>query len=129
MENNDNENKSTTYTVVDFSSDKKSSKNTHFGKNILLPFCSGILGASLVMAICFGIPEVNKLITDNGVNTSHIKNSNTSYSDKLTEVSLTNLSDTGISVANKVRPSIVLCKFYFLKRWYCKSRRFWNYYK
>ncbi len=107
MENNDNENKSTTYTVVDFSSDKKSSKNTHFGKNILLPFCSGILGASLVMAICFGIPEVNKLITDNGVNTSHIKNSNTSYSDKLTEVSLTNLSDTGISVANKVRPSIV----------------------
>lgn len=107
MENNDNENKSTTYTVVDFSSDKKSSKNTHFGKNILLPFCSGILGASLVMAICFGIPEVNKLITDNGVNTSHIKNNNTSYSDKLTEVSLTNLSDTGISVANKVRPSIV----------------------
>lgn len=107
MENNDNENKSTTYTVVDFSSDKKSSKNTHFGKNILLPFCSGILGASLVMAICFGIPEVNKLITDNGVSTSHIKNNNTSYSDKLTEVSLTNLSDTGISVANKVRPSIV----------------------
>lgn len=108
MENNDNENKSTTYTVVDFSSDKKSSKNTHFGKNILLPFCSGILGASLVMAICFGIPEVNKLITNNnGVNTSHIRNDNSSYSDKLTEVSLANLSDTGISVANKVRPSIV----------------------
>lgn len=107
MENNDNENKSTTYTVVDFSSDKKRSKNTHWGKNILLPFCSGILGAFSVMAICLGIPEVNKMITNDGINTSHIRNDNTSYSDKLTEVSLSSLSDTGISVANKVRPSIV----------------------
>lgn len=108
MENNDNENKSTTYTVVDFSSDKKNNKKTHFGKNIILPFCSGILGASLVMAICFGVPEINKMLTNNNlINTSYSRNDNTSYSDKLTEVSLSNYSDTGISVANKVRPSIV----------------------
>lgn len=108
MENNDNENKSTKYTVVDFSSDKKNTKNSHFGKNILLPFCSGILGATLVIATCFGIPEINQIIAKNGsTNTSSIKNNSTSYSDKLTEVSLANLSDTGISVANKVRPSIV----------------------
>lgn len=108
MENNDNENKSTTYTVVDFSSDKKNTKKRSFGKNILLPFCSGVLGASLVMAICFGIPEVNKFITNNNSNNiSSSKSNNTSYSDKLTEVSLANYSDTGISVANKVRPSIV----------------------
>lgn len=108
MENNDNENKSTKYTVVDFSSDKKNTKSSHFGKNILLPFCSGILGATLVIATCFGIPEINQIIAKNGsTNTSSIKNNSTSYSDKLTEVSLANLSDTGISVANKVRPSIV----------------------
>lgn len=108
MENdNNNENKSTKYTVVDFSSDKKNTKKTSFGKNILLPFCSGILGASLVMAICFGIPDVNKIFTSkNSDNTSSTK-SNMPYSDKLTEISLANYSDTGISVANKVRPSIV----------------------
>lgn len=103
MENDNNDNKSTTYTVVDFSSDKKNTKKTSFGKSFVLPFCSGILGASLVMAICFGIPEVNKLIT---TNTSDSKN-DTSYSDKLTEVSLSNFSDTSINVASKVRPSIV----------------------
>ena len=108
MENdNNNENKSTKYTVVDFSSDKKNTKKTSFVKNILLPFCSGILGASLVMAICFGIPDVNKIFTSkNSDNTSSTK-SNMPYSDKLTEISLANYSDTGISVANKVRPSIV----------------------
>lgn len=107
MENNDNENKSTTYTVVDFSSDKKNTKKANFGKNIVLPFCSGVLGAILVISICFGIPEINKMIFNNRVNTPSIKNENNSYSDKLTEVSLANYSDTGISVANKVRPSIV----------------------
>lgn len=108
MDNNDNNNKSTTYTVVDFSSDKKNTRKTSFGKNILLPFCSGVVGASLVMAVCFGVPEINQIITrNNSLNTSNVKNDNTSYSDKLTEVSLANYSDTGISVADKVRPSIV----------------------
>lgn len=107
MDNNDNEKKSTTYTVVDFSSDNKNTNKTHFGKNILLPFCSGVLGASLVIATCFGVPEINQMIVkNNSSNSSSIKN-DTSYTDKLTEVSLSNYSDTGISVANKVRPSIV----------------------
>lgn len=45
----------------DFYGDKPKS---NFGKNVVFPFVSGILGASLVVGICFGVPSVKeKLIS------------------------------------------------------------------
>lgn len=108
MENN-KDNKST-YTVVDYSSKTRQNTNS-FSKSVLIPFCSGILGASLVIGTCFGIPNIKNKILDISENTaitlnSKDNNSNSSLS-SMTQLSLSNYSDTGISVANKVLPSIV----------------------
>lgn len=109
MEDNSNKNQ-TTYTVVDYSSEKKEKGKSTFGKNILLPFCSGVLGATLIVGTCFGVPTIREKLIGNvstSVQATTAKNDNTTYSGTLTEVSLSNYSDTGISVAEKVRPSIV----------------------
>ena len=41
---------------------KSSIKHTSggFGKSVFVPFISGILGASLVMGVCFGIPTIKQ---------------------------------------------------------------------
>ena len=44
-----------TYKEV-YKTEKK--KNSGFGKNFLLPFFSGVLGCSLVLGTCFGIPSI-----------------------------------------------------------------------
>ena len=31
---------------------------TGFGKSVLIPFCSGVIGAALVVGACFGIPTI-----------------------------------------------------------------------
>ena len=51
MEDNTN-NKSTEYKVVDISGNENKKKKGNFGKSILLPFCSGILGTTLVIGTC-----------------------------------------------------------------------------
>lgn len=104
----DKENNNTTsYKVVNVE-EKKEKKHT-YGKSVLLPFVSGVLGTTLVIGTCFGIPQVRELIvgkTDT-VLTSSQENSNSSNASSLQQISLTNYSDTAIKVANKVRPSIV----------------------
>ena len=84
-----------------------SSKKGTFKSNVFIPFLSGILGASLVVGICFGIPNVkNKLQNGNSdLSDSGINKTLGSETSKL--VSLTNYSDTAIYAANKVLPSIV----------------------
>lgn len=104
----DNKNNRSNYTVVGYSNKMK--KNSYnFSKSIILPFFSGILGASLVIGTCFGIPSIRNKIVNNTKNislTSNLQNDNSSSS-SMTQLSLSNYSDTGISVANKVLPSIV----------------------
>lgn len=77
-----------------------------FGKSVLIPFCSGILGATLVVGICFSIPDIkNKLIGKTNVNSNtYVEASNNGTVDL---VSLSNYSDTSVGVASKVLPSIV----------------------
>lgn len=109
MEDNQHD-KSSNFTVVDFSN-KKEKSNYNFTKSVFVPFCSGILGTILVIGVCFGVPSIKDKILNNNSNTSLINpssqnNSNSNVS-SLTQVSLSNYSDTGISVANKVLPSIV----------------------
>ncbi len=94
-----------------FKSVKTPKNKSSFSKNVLLPFISGIVGTSLVIGVCFGIPEVRtKIIGEQGY-----KSSDTSYEAKpsstttvnATAVSLKEYSDTAIGVAEKVQPSIV----------------------
>ena len=48
------------YRKVIMEPEKKGSSN--FGKSVLIPFASGILGATLVVGTCFGVPSVREKI-------------------------------------------------------------------
>lgn len=78
----------------------------NFGKNILIPFASGVVGCSVVLGTCFGVPSIkNKLI---GNQNSVIPASTSSASGTTTNlVSLSNFSNTAVFAANKILPSIV----------------------
>lgn len=83
-----------------------------FSKNVILPFMSGIIGASLVIGTCFGIPKIRGKILDNGSSTSEVSTDtyvkpNTNNQINATAVSLKEYSETAIGVAEKVLPSIV----------------------
>ena len=89
--------------------EKSKKKNLNsFGKTIILPFASGILGAALTVGICFNVPAIKSNLigtkaTSTSTNTAQIdyNNINTNL------VSLSSFSDTGVAVANKVLPSVV----------------------
>lgn len=85
---------------------KKENKGNGFGKAVLLPFVSGILGASLVVGVCFNVPQVKtRLIGSQPTNNTA---SNIDYNNVNTNlVSLSSFSDTGVAVAQKVLPSVV----------------------
>lgn len=98
-----NNNSKPKYTPVKKAKTENSSSS--FGKSVVFPFVSGILGATLVVGVCFGVPNIkNKLIetkSSNG-NTSTITSSAVSN-----VVNSNDYSGTAINVANKVLPSIV----------------------
>ncbi len=81
-------------------------KSRGFGKNVFVSFLSGIVGASLVVGTCFGIPEIKeKMIGEQNKEKEDVKQTTTQVN--ATAVSLTEYSDTAIGVAAKVLPSIV----------------------
>jgi len=99
MEENNNSNSS--YRMVNFS---ERDNKTSFGKTIFVPFISGIVGASLVMGVCFGIPNVKSQILGTesvSANTVSLPTITTSKTE------LTSYSDVGAYAANKILPSIV----------------------
>lgn len=53
----DNSQRTTSYKVVDFSNNDLSKGKNSFLKSVLVPFFSGILGTSLVIGTCFGVPR------------------------------------------------------------------------
>lgn len=87
---------------------KKISSGNGFGKTIVLPFVSGILGATLVLGVCFSVPTIkNVIVGDDSVSRTN-DNSNIDYNNvNMNLVSLSSISDTGVYVAQKVLPSIV----------------------
>lgn len=119
MENNNNNNNfiNTKATVVNSNNNFKSSKPTKdnkknsagFGKTVALPFLSGLLGATLAIGICFNVPSIkNNIISKNSGSLGTDSSSSINYNDvDLNLVSLSNISDTGVYVAQKVLPSIV----------------------
>lgn len=86
--------------------DGESKKSSNSASNILVPFISGVLGATLVVGTCFGVPNIrNKLLPNNEI----VSNSSivTQVSSTPTGISLSNYSDTAVYAANKVLPSVV----------------------
>ncbi len=85
-------------------------KSSGFGKSVLVPFTSGVLGAVLVVGTCFGVPSIRQKLVglqplEEAVSAS--SNSSTINSTNTNLVSLSNYSDTAIAVAAKLQPSVV----------------------
>lgn len=85
-----------------FNSNSKGS----FGKNVVTPFISGVLGCSLVLGTCFGVPSIKEKILGetNSKNSTSYENSGIVNPNL---VSLSNYSDTAVFAASKILPSIV----------------------
>lgn len=83
---------------------RKKRTSHSFGKSVVIPFASGVIGATLVIGTCFGVPSVKEKLL--GKSTSTISRQDLSGA-TTNAVSLSNYSDTSIGVADKVLPSIV----------------------
>ncbi len=108
----ENQNKETKFKAVPVTGSSSYNK-THktssgFGKSVLLPFISGVLGCSLVIGACFGVPSIKERIIGNSTSEISTTNNNTTQSDGyVQQIALSNYSDTAVYVANKILPSIV----------------------
>ena len=84
----------------------KKNNGNGFGKTILLPFISGVVGCSVVIGTCFGVPSIKeKLIGDTTVEASINHTGGEGTTSNL--ISLSNYSNTAVYAANKILPSIV----------------------
>jgi len=84
-------------------------KNKRNFSKFFTPFLAGVLGASFVVGICFGVPEIKSSIFNSESEsniTTNTTNSNTS-SETVPSVNFVKFSDTSVAVAEKVLPSIV----------------------
>ncbi len=92
-----------------FSNNFNHSKGPRSSSGFFVPFIAGILGASLVLGICFGIPSIKKkLIGETTIN--YLPSQDTSSENKTTDINvqtLSTISDTTVNVAQKVLPSVV----------------------
>ena len=93
-----------TYSSFENNGKKDKKSGSGFGKTVILPFTCGILGASIVIGTCFGIPSIkNELIG----NSDFSESNNSSNNINTQQISLLDYSDTAVGVAQKVLPSIV----------------------
>ena len=102
----ENENK---FEVISSKTSKANFKKLNsngFGKTILLPFISGIVGCSVVVGTCFGVPSIREKLLDDNENTT-VQTSITGTGSTANFVSLSNYSNTAVFAANKILPSIV----------------------
>ena len=83
-------------------------KPNSFGKSVLLPFFSGIVGCSLVIGTCFGVPSIKeKLVGKNSTNSTIQASTSPAEGSTSNLISLSNYSNTAVFAANKILPSIV----------------------
>ena len=86
---------------------KKEKTNLGFGRGFLVPFISGVLGCSVVIGTCFGVPSVRDYLLGNSKMSSNNTSSNNLSTGYVNQNSLSNYSDTSVFAANKILPSIV----------------------
>ena len=81
----ENQKKETKFTAIPVSGEtsySKSSKNkSGFGKSVLLPFVSGIVGCSVVIGTCFGVPSIRTKLINNTDSSISTTNNNSTDSD------------------------------------------------
>ena len=54
-------------------SEKKQKGQSNFGKSVAVPFLSGVLGATLVLGTCLGVPEIrSNIIRENNNNNNSV---------------------------------------------------------
>ncbi|MBQ7410263.1 MAG: trypsin-like peptidase domain-containing protein [Clostridia bacterium] len=88
---------------------KKSSvkrSNGGFGKTVVVPFLSGVVGATLVVGTCFGVPTIKSKLLGNYTPTT-VTSAATSNDTSTNLINISDYSDTSVSVAEKVLPSVV----------------------
>ncbi len=89
--------------------DEKERRSFGFKNHVVVPFISGVLGCSLVIGTCFGVPSIkSKIIGNTSTTTSTSPTSSKDISSGTVDfVSLASYSDTAVYAANKILPSIV----------------------
>ena len=88
-----------------YSGFKSNSSNRSFRRSVLLPFFSGIIGCSLVLGTCFGVPTIKSKIIGNPSNS--VVTSTPASGSTNNYVSLSDYTNTSVYAANKILPSIV----------------------
>ena len=92
-------------------SNYKREKTHGFKNHVVLPFFSGVIGCSLVIGTCFGVPSIKERILGNNYSSTSTSSSSSLVTDSsagtVDFVSLENYSDTAVYAANKILPSIV----------------------
>lgn len=83
----------------------KTKHNLNMGKTVVVPFVSGLLGATLVVTLCANVPSINSKLY--GKSNTTIQTIKTTSGTNTNYVSLSSINDTGVSVATKVLPSVV----------------------
>lgn len=91
---------------------KKASTKSHSSfKGVIVSFLAGIVGASLVLGLCFYVPAVRNIFVSSDSKSENednpISQIFTSEGSVSTGVNIEDYSKTAISVANKVLPSVV----------------------
>ena len=90
-----------------FNEKKNDKTKIGFGRSVLVPFASSVLGCALVIGTCFGVPSIRSNLLGIDSTTSTTNNTNSQASGYVSQTSLSNYSDTSIYAANKILPSIV----------------------
>ena len=60
MEENNNNNFEVISSKTSNANFKQNQRQNNFGKTVLIPFASGVVGCSLVLGTCFGIPSIKE---------------------------------------------------------------------
>ncbi len=91
-----------------FNSAKSNKSQFSFGRNVVLPFLSGVVGAGVLLGVCLNVPYVQSNLFNKIYDGRTDSSSNINYNNVNTDlVSLSSFSDTGVYVSQKVLPSIV----------------------
>jgi len=101
MESNENNFRN----VINTSYEEK--KPNKFKSNVVIPFLSGVIGCSVVIGTCFGVPAIKQKIVGNTPNPISSLTTSDQSAGTVDFVSLSKYSDTAVYASNKILPSIV----------------------
>ena len=107
--NSFNNNSNNNFSNNSFTPKKKKESSFSFGKNIFIPFISGLAGTILCISLAFGSPVIRGKLLDSSsnVSTPTQKVEPSIQNPTASAINLADYSNTSIKVASDVLPSIV----------------------